>query len=664
MAHHIRAGIAAAFIFSSLASATVLLLNPRFVGHLPLGVLVFLAIPLVAGTVGGIGFGRVLENLARIGSSEDTRRAYRLLWASLLSLSVFLTTVTLFPPFLGVFTDSEIIRYGGALLLAAGLGGLAGLVVHETARSGAPWLWPLLLALPCAVVVSGGTDWGRGQGKGSRVLVLAFPGFSWNVAEELLEKKQLPHLDALRRSGAWGSVQSVKPLMEPVVWTSIATGKLSPEHGVQGFSATASDVRVKRVWDIFAEKGWSVGLFGWPVTWPPPEGLNGFVVPSISDLGTDARPAQLGFIRELAMSEKTRRPRTWGRYWRYAFLGIRYGARLETLINSGRTILTEALRGKDLDAAELFSKRVLRAQLSCDHFMDLRRKRSPDFAAYHTNIVQVAQSHFWKYYEPASFSDVSRDEVDRYGSSVEDAYRIVDEFVGRILEDVDGDELVVIVSDHGAEAVTEAAATTYSLRVEPLLEKMRLKNVCEATTVGARTFVRMKPGHEGDLNRVQRLFDTARLGDANAPAFQARVDEWRNLVVSVEALANERPDDTILFQGGRCPVSEVVRAVELQESSQMDETGALVLSGKGVVRGGRIAASSLLDLVPTLLALTDCPLAADMPGNVIESALAEPLNEKLPSFVASYEPGVSTELPALSEPAPSPESVPEISPGG
>jgi hypothetical protein len=45
-----------------------------------------------------------------------------------------------------------------------------------------------------------------------------------------------------------------------------------------------------------------------------------------------------------------------------------------------------------------------------------------------------------------------------------------------------------------------------------------------------------------------------------------------------------------------------------------------------------------MDLVPTLLALTDFELAADMPGNVIESALLQPLHERLPGFVASYEP--------------------------
>jgi hypothetical protein len=638
MAKHLRTGIAAGLLFASIAAAATLLLNPRFVDNLALGALVFIAFPIVGGGIFGIVCGRLLNRLAHFGSSEDPSRAYRLLWTSLAALTIFLGTLSLLPPFLGMYSDSEGIRYGGALFIAVVLGTLGGWTAYTIVNRSRAWIWPLLLALPTAAVLAGGTTWGRGMGPGSRVLVLGFPGLSWSVAEDLIEKGEMPNLSTLRRRGSWGEVQSVKPLLPPVVWTSIATGKGWEEHGVMSFNATASDVQVKRIWDIYADRGWKIGLLGWPVTWPPPESVNGFVVPSIIDMGTDAYPRELGFIRELAMNEKTKRPRTWGRYWRYAFLGIRYGAKLGTLIDAGETIVLEPWRGNSLEAAQLFAKRKLRARLSCDHFIDLRRKSSPDFAAFNTNIIHVAQAHFWKYYEPGSFQDISSKDVDRYGSSVQDAYRIVDGFIGDILADTNEDDIVVVVSDHGAEAITDAAAKTYTLRLEPLLAEMRLKNVVEATNLGARTYLRMKSGHEGDLKRIRRLFDTARLGEENARAFQTRVDEWDNLVITLERIVNERPNDTVLFQGGRCAVSEIVRAVENQESSQMREVGALVLAGKGILPGRRIEHATLLDLVPTLLVLTNLDLAADMPGNVIESALAVPLTERLPGFVTTYEP--------------------------
>lgn len=637
MAKHLRTGMAAGLLFASIAAAATLILNPRFVDDLALGAAAFIGVPIAGGAIFGLIFGRLLDRLAHFGSSEDPSRAYRLLWTSLAALSVFLGTLSILPPFLGMYSESEAIRYGGALILAAGLGALGGWTANAVVLRSRAWIWPLLLVLPVAAVLAGGTNWGRGVGSGSRVLVLGFPGLSWSVAEDLIEKGEMPNLSNLRRRGSWGEVQSVKPLLPPVVWTSIATGKGWEEHGVMSFTATAADVQVKRIWDIYADRGWKIGVFGWPVTWPP-HVVNGFMVPSIIDMGTDAYPRELGFIRELAMSEKTKRPRTWGRYWRYAFLGIRYGAKLGTLIEAGKTIVLEPFRGNSLEAAQLFSKRKLRTRLACDHFVDLRRKSSPDFAAFNANIIHVAQSHFWKYYEPGSFQDISPKDIERYGSSVEDSYRMVDGFIGKILADTKDDDIIVVVSDHGAEAITDAAAKTFTLRLEPLLAEMRLKNVVEATNVGARTYIRMKSGHEGDLNRIRRLFDTARLGEENARAFQTRVDEWDNLVITLERIVNDRPNDTILFQGGRCGVSEIVRAMENQESSQMREMGALVLAGKGVLPGRRIEHATLLDLVPTLLVLTDLDLAADMPGNVIESALSVPLSEKLPRFVTTYEP--------------------------
>jgi hypothetical protein len=154
----------------------------------------------------------------------------------------------------------------------------------------------------------------------------------------------------------------------------------------------------------------------------------------------------------------------------------------------------------------------------------------------------------------------------------------------------------------------------------------------------------MKPGYEGNLNRVRRLFETARLADGKSRLFNVRVDEWDNLVITVKPELRHWPDDMILFQGGRCPVSEVVRDVEFQESAQMRGTGALVLRGEGVEPGTRFEQASALDLVPTLLVLTGLDLAADLPGDVIETALEESLRRKIPGVVATYE--IPTEPPS------------------
>jgi hypothetical protein len=636
MTPHVRTGMALALAFASLAAAACLFLNPRFVDSFWLGLCLFLILPTAFGALLGPVAGGILARIARVGSTEAPGRALRLLWATLGGFSVFFTTLPFLPPYLSMFWSSDWIRFGGALLLACGLGWIVAETIRRIATRHWPWAWAALLALPVAVVLAGSTERGRGKGEGSRVLVLAFPGLSWSVAEDMIERGEMPRLAELRRRGAWGDVRSPQPLLTPVVWTSVATGKEASEHGVMSFTATARDVGARRIWEILEDRGWSVGLFGWPVTWPPPP-VDGFVVPAVSDMGTETHPHQLGFIRELAMEEKTRHRRTWGRYCRYAFQAIRYGARLGTLIHAGGQIVIDPLRGRSLDTAQLFAKRKIGAKLGSDYFVDLRRSRPVDFAAYWTNIIHVAQSYFWKYHEPERFVGISPQDIARYGDSVHEAYRVVDEFIGKILDGTTGDDLVVVVSDHGAEAASDDQRRTLALRVEPVLLQMRLKDAVEATNVGARTFLRMKRGHEGNQDRVQRFFETARLDRGGFRAFHSRVDEWGNVVVTVRTEVADHLDDTLLFQGGRCLVADAIRAVEFQESAQMKETGALVIAGRGIVPGRRFEGASLLDIVPTLLVLNGLDLAADLPGDVIYAALADEYRDIIPGFVATYE---------------------------
>jgi hypothetical protein len=633
-----RTGIAFAFFLASLLAAATLLLNPRFVDGLSVGAFFFLALPIVVGLGLAVVVGPPLRRLAAVGSSEDPARALDLLWATLTGFVVFFTTLAFLPPYLGIFSPSETVRYGGAMVLAGAFTALGVVTILDITRRFRPLVWPLLVALPLTAVLWGGTEWGRGKGPASKVLVIAVPGLSWSVAEDLIEHGQMPHLAALRHSGAWGDIQGMRPPIPEVVWTSVATGKTSAEHGVESFRATSSDVRARRIWDIFQERGWSVGLFGWPVTWPPPA-VEGFVVPAVSDDGTETQPRELSFIREIAESEKTHRPRTWGRYCRYAFLGVRWGVRLSTVMDATRELLSDPIHGRSLDAAGLFTRRKLQAKLHSDYFIELRRRHPVEFAAFYTNIVHVAQAYFWKYHEPQSFRGVSPQDIARYGDTVHNSYRIVDEFLGKILADTAPNDLVVVISDHGAEALVDVSPARLTLRLDPMLKEMRLAGVLEATNLGARTYLRPEPGQEKTRERVRRLFETARLSASGRRVFDTRVDDWGNIVVTVDPAVGDHLQDTLLFQGGRCRLGEIVRAAEIQDSAQMKDTGALVLAGKGVARGQRIDGTTLLDVVPTLLVLSGLDLAADLPGNVMYGALDQKTSSHVPGVVATYERG-------------------------
>ena len=70
-----------------------------------------------------------------------------------------------------------------------------------------------------------------------RVLVLGLDGIDPDVVDLLVSEGQLPNFAKLRREGAYGRLQSSRPLLSPIIWTTIATGKPPEEHRIGHFVA-------------------------------------------------------------------------------------------------------------------------------------------------------------------------------------------------------------------------------------------------------------------------------------------------------------------------------------------------------------------------------------------------------------------------------------------
>src|SRR4030095_11598236 len=79
-----------------------------------------------------------------------------------------------------------------------------------------------------------------------------------------------------------------EPMLSPIVWTTIATGKTPLEHGISHFVAvnektgaelpvTSQMRRVKALWNILSGAGREVAVVGWWATWPA-ESVRGAVV--------------------------------------------------------------------------------------------------------------------------------------------------------------------------------------------------------------------------------------------------------------------------------------------------------------------------------------------------------------------------------------------------
>ena len=76
-----------------------------------------------------------------------------------------------------------------------------------------------------------------------RVIVLGLDGVDPLVVDLLLSEGKLPNFAKLRQGGAYGRLVSSKPLLSPIIWTTIATGKTPLEHGISHFVAVNAKTR-------------------------------------------------------------------------------------------------------------------------------------------------------------------------------------------------------------------------------------------------------------------------------------------------------------------------------------------------------------------------------------------------------------------------------------
>ena len=120
-----------------------------------------------------------------------------------------------------------------------------------------------------------------------RVLLIGIDGASWKAIEPMLANGELPIFQRLVNQGTTCDDLDVAHRSSPVAWTSIATGRLSANHGITShitelpngdlIPVTGAGRRVKAIWEIASAAGRTVGVVGWWASWPA-ERVQGFFV--------------------------------------------------------------------------------------------------------------------------------------------------------------------------------------------------------------------------------------------------------------------------------------------------------------------------------------------------------------------------------------------------
>jgi predicted AlkP superfamily phosphohydrolase/phosphomutase len=265
-----------------------------------------------------------------------------------------------------------------------------------------------------------------------KVVVIGIDSATFDVVEPLVEQGKLPVLSEFMKRGAWGRLQSTIPPVTPPAWTSLVTGKNPGKHGIFDFYGYTTNgyerpiinsqaIKAKTLWNILSEGGKSVGIINVPLTYPP-EKVNGFLIPGMQY----AFDVNKGFTypKDL-LSEIEER---FGKY--------------EVIYGDERSLYTNELDHFILKWREITRKRQ-------EIILYLIEKYNIDFFMPVFYSIDPIQHHFWKFYDE-SHPQYDEKLAEKYKNVIPEFYQIIDTYIGQILDKLDKNTTVFIVSDHGA----------------------------------------------------------------------------------------------------------------------------------------------------------------------------------------------------------------------
>jgi predicted AlkP superfamily phosphohydrolase/phosphomutase len=468
-----------------------------------------------------------------------------------------------------------------------------------------------------------------------RLLVI---GLDCAAPEILLETAGLKNIRALMENGCYGRMESVIPPITVPAWMCMSTSQDPGSLGIYGFRnrkdhtyggfgvVNSASVKVPALWDAMAECGESSIIVGVPPSYPPRrmQGIN---------VGCFLTP-------DTQRNEYT------------------YPASIQSEIAQLVGDYPVDVRGFRTD-----NKVWLREQIwsmTRKHFEVVRYLLTAhEWGYFHFVEIGLDRVHhgFWKYHDPRHRQHVPGNP---FASVISDYYAVLDEEIGRILELIPDDTMVLVVSDHGAQRLDGGFCVNEWLRREGLLT---LTDTPQKPTPFSNSLVdwsRTRVWSEGGY--YARVFFNVEGREPNGIVPQS---QYEALIQEMTERLQRLPDDTgkpmgtLVFRPGE--IYHAARGVapdliahfgglywrsiggvgydslHVQENDTGPDDcnhaqfGAFILNGTGLTLRGEVQGAHLLDVAPTLLDLAGVSIPEAMQGKPLRHKVrdANPLSAEL-----------------------------------
>lgn len=286
-----------------------------------------------------------------------------------------------------------------------------------------------------------------------KVLLIGWDAADWKVITPLLDAGKMPALESLINRGVMGNLATLDPPFSPMLWTSVATGKTADQHGILGFvepQPDGSGIRpilntsrtCKAIWNILHQEGMRSNVIGW---WPshPVEPIRGTMVSNFYQNAkgpvTGDWPLMPGAIHppELAdvLAELRVHPNELTRAHLLPFVPEASSADFEKEQKRFRALLKVIADASSIQAAATYVLEHTEWNLTAVYF----------------DAIDHFGHGFMKYHPPIR-PGIPREQFRLYSGVIEAGYRFHDMLLERLLNLVDDDTTVLLISDHGFHA--------------------------------------------------------------------------------------------------------------------------------------------------------------------------------------------------------------------
>ncbi|RMF83415.1 MAG: hypothetical protein D6736_21600, partial [Nitrospinota bacterium] len=267
-----------------------------------------------------------------------------------------------------------------------------------------------------------------------KMVVIGIDGATFNVIDPMIERGELPHLARLIQEGSRGELYSTYPPYTHIAWSTFSTGKNPGKHGVFDFIdppyrnresipfvfTNFNAIKCATFWQILRDTELKIGIVNLPMTYPPSP-LNGFLIGGID---TPSEEVSFTYPEELITQLRAQ--------------GIHY-----------RPDYVEFLRFKKGEARHRSLEEVRQDYFAIEEerrkaILWLMENKEWDLLVVVLSLPDRVMHHFWPFHDPEEPA-----EPNPYREVVRDSYRKVDQIIGQMLERIESDVPVMVMSDHG-----------------------------------------------------------------------------------------------------------------------------------------------------------------------------------------------------------------------